>query len=125
MASASACTSAGSRRRSSWPMRSRNCVGFSLIPSMVCWSVVSLLGVRNQAGGVILRFGSPGLGYQTGTNALGLTPNSVVRCTDCTLPSQVSGSLAQRGDLALLSEEHTSELQSRGHLVCRLLLEKK
>ena len=23
------------------------------------------------------------------------------------------------------SEEHTSELQSRGHLVCRLLLEKK
>src|SRR5690625_6793113 len=25
----------------------------------------------------------------------------------------------------LESEEHTSELQSRGHLVCRLLLEKK
>src|SRR5439155_25628520 len=29
-----------------------------------------------------------------------------------------------RGDYAR-SEEHTSELQSRGHLVCRLLLEKK
>src|SRR5207253_10501667 len=34
------------------------------------------------------------------------------------------------GDAAFLvslerSEEHTSELQSRGHLVCRLLLEKK
>src|SRR2546422_5157155 len=28
-------------------------------------------------------------------------------------------------DLALRSEEHTSELQSRLHLVCRLLLEKK
>src|SRR5690625_3353010 len=27
--------------------------------------------------------------------------------------------------LAFRSEEHTSELQSRGHLVCRLLLEKK
>src|SRR5690625_6553536 len=27
--------------------------------------------------------------------------------------------------LAGRSEEHTSELQSRGHLVCRLLLEKK
>src|SRR5690625_5787858 len=26
---------------------------------------------------------------------------------------------------ALRSEEHTSELQSRGHLVCRLLLEQK
>src|SRR5207253_10615661 len=32
----------------------------------------------------------------------------------------VSASLAR-----LRSEEHTSELQSRGHLVCRLLLEKK
>src|SRR5437870_5121993 len=31
------------------------------------------------------------------------------------------------GDLTSVgrSEEHTSELQSRGHLVCRLLLEKK
>src|SRR5215510_4528179 len=28
-------------------------------------------------------------------------------------------------DPHLRSEEHTSELQSRGHLVCRLLLEKK
>src|SRR5439155_21231157 len=27
--------------------------------------------------------------------------------------------------LEMRSEEHTSELQSRGHLVCRLLLEKK
>src|SRR5690625_6112333 len=31
--------------------------------------------------------------------------------------------LAAQGD-GLRSEEHTSELQSRGHLVCRLLLEK-
>src|SRR5439155_8831631 len=33
-----------------------------------------------------------------------------------------------RGDTEVTrdrSEEHTSELQSRGHLVCRLLLEKK
>src|SRR5207253_10792955 len=29
------------------------------------------------------------------------------------------------GPPRLRSEEHTSELQSRGHLVCRLLLEKK
>src|SRR5690625_5707502 len=28
-------------------------------------------------------------------------------------------------DARMRSEEHTSELQSRGHLVCRLLLEKK
>src|SRR5207253_8264783 len=28
-------------------------------------------------------------------------------------------------EMSTRSEEHTSELQSRGHLVCRLLLEKK
>src|SRR5690606_40038566 len=31
----------------------------------------------------------------------------------------------QSGSLSLRSEEHTSELQSRENLVCRLLLEKK
>src|SRR5690625_5804256 len=31
---------------------------------------------------------------------------------------------ASRGACDARSEEHTSELQSRGHLVCRLLLEK-
>src|SRR5471030_1477360 len=31
----------------------------------------------------------------------------------------------ERGTLSLRSEEHTSELQSLRHLVCRLLLEKK
>src|SRR5437870_6591216 len=31
----------------------------------------------------------------------------------------------RRGESRNRSEEHTSELQSRGHLVCRLLLEKK
>src|SRR5207253_6350791 len=34
--------------------------------------------------------------------------------------------ITQAGEhLLARSEEHTSELQSRGHLVCRLLLEKK
>src|SRR5690625_6014388 len=33
--------------------------------------------------------------------------------------------LSQISKHLLRSEEHTSELQSRGHLVCRLLLEKK
>src|SRR5690625_2654667 len=36
-----------------------------------------------------------------------------------------SGSKVRGLDVDLRSEEHTSELQSRGHLVCRLLLEKK
>src|SRR2546429_6912132 len=33
--------------------------------------------------------------------------------------------LSKQGRTVLRSEEHTSELQSRLHLVCRLLLEKK
>src|SRR5690625_6729910 len=40
----------------------------------------------------------------------------------------IEGKRAFRTDgkgFILRSEEHTSELQSRGHLVCRLLLEKK
>src|SRR5690625_6845515 len=41
-----------------------------------------------------------------------------------TAPAEYGGG---GGDFTSLcrSEEHTSELQSRGHLVCRLLLEKK
>src|SRR5690554_7313709 len=38
---------------------------------------------------------------------------------------QISNLLEQIYEQALRSEEHTSELQSRPHLVCRLLLEKK
>src|SRR5690625_210428 len=47
------------------------------------------------------------------------------------ITADVAGYYAEDGtflfaaDEALRSEEHTSELQSRGHLVCRLLLEKK
>src|SRR5439155_25235683 len=33
--------------------------------------------------------------------------------------------IAEEAAVTARSEEHTSELQSRGHLVCRLLLEKK
>src|SRR5439155_6292264 len=45
----------------------------------------------------------------------------------CPTPSAASGPghPAAESAAAKRSEEHTSELQSRGHLVCRLLLEKK
>src|SRR5437660_11851687 len=42
-----------------------------------------------------------------------------VRCYDSNMSGLRASQLRRR------SEEHTSELQSRGHLVCRLLLEKK
>src|SRR5690625_5895528 len=40
-------------------------------------------------------------------------------------PGAPSGSPLRPRGRPRRSEEHTSELQSRGHLVCRLLLEKK
>src|SRR5690625_6680635 len=43
----------------------------------------------------------------------------------CARPSRVVMSSWGCFALGLRSEEHTSELQLRGHLVCRLLLEKK
>src|SRR3712207_8034677 len=47
--------------------------------------------------------------------------------TDGTLHSRPmhSQKADEHGDLWFRSEEHTSELQSRQYLVCRLLLEKK
>src|SRR5690625_6694542 len=42
------------------------------------------------------------------------------------LVGEINGSMGfLAGEARTRSEEHTSELQSRGHLVCRLLLEKK
>src|SRR5690625_6580766 len=42
-----------------------------------------------------------------------------------TIPFSLIGYLFIKQSKKVRSEEHTSELQSRGHLVCRLLLEKK
>src|SRR5438445_8414175 len=55
----------------------------------------------------------------------GLTSNDVVDTAQALLIGQASKIIAE--DLRKLSrsEEHTSELQSRQYLVCRLLLEKK
>src|SRR5436305_4637712 len=51
-------------------------------------------------------------------------PGSLVRWTDLLVMTARNG--APPDDAAVArSEEHTSELQSRPHIVCRLLLEKK
>src|SRR5690625_7100771 len=41
------------------------------------------------------------------------------------VPARLNAWLRGESVPQIRSEEHTSELQSRGHLVCRLLLEKK
>src|SRR2546422_2344243 len=48
-----------------------------------------------------------------------------LRASDAGNNAIVMGWVHRRRDLGNRSEEHTSELQSRLHLVCRLLLEKK
>src|SRR5439155_24823333 len=72
----------------------------------------------------------PALGIQTGIDAVrrlaaGARGLGVVRRLP--LPPRLPRHLRRRAAQCPpgRSEEHTSELQSRGHLVCRLLLEKK
>src|SRR3712207_6944898 len=63
-----------------------------------------------------LRYNMPGLCLQMllrGRNTVGYTP----------YPTKVTTSFVAEA-AEVRSEEHTSELQSRQHLVCRLLLEK-
>src|SRR2546422_10569846 len=47
------------------------------------------------------------------------------RLTAARAKNGLSGAISQSARARRRSEEHTSELQSRLHLVCRLLLEKK
>src|SRR5437870_6996919 len=59
-----------------------------------------------------------------------LFPYTTLFRSDRVLPGVFRHGHARRGACGSAqerhrSEEHTSELQSRGHLVCRLLLEKK
>src|SRR5690625_5584511 len=48
-----------------------------------------------------------------------VSPRRMFFAVECSRAAVAAPSICTR------SEEHTSELQSRGHLVCRLLLEKK
>src|SRR5690625_6852228 len=72
---------------------------------------------------------SPDLEYSISmacTMALSPPPTSSAEISSASWAVTGSSSLARSiSDDVARSEEHTSELQSRGHLVCRLLLEKK
>src|SRR5690625_6139629 len=54
-----------------------------------------------------------------------LAPALVAGNTLVMKPSEITPLTTIKVFELMRSEEHTSELQSRGHLVCRLLLEKK
>src|SRR5258708_12026592 len=54
-----------------------------------------------------------------------LTARTMVETTREVLPNLLDIVRREKPDIIMRSEEHTSELQSPDHLVCRLLLEKK
>src|SRR5258707_8208783 len=58
-------------------------------------------------------------------NTLPINGRKAAACATCTSSDSVALQGLYFCVLALRSEEHTSELQSRQYLVCRLLLEKK
>src|SRR3712207_7662925 len=70
-----------------------------------------------------MRKGVPGRGKQDAVTHQG---HNQLTCECAALASEVVGfsAVCEIGH-SLRSEEHTSELQSRQYLVCRLLLEKK
>src|SRR3712207_6951892 len=62
---------------------------------------------------------------QTASEVLNLPITKIgVKIGDSSLPP-AAGSVGSVGAASFRSEEHTSELQSRQYLVCRLLLEKE
>src|SRR5699024_12121468 len=67
----------------------------------------------------------PGTRWITGANVDGRHVFDLVAGRDFTSDGTIEGADVRAGDPAPRSEEHTSELQSRFDLVCRLLLEKK
>src|SRR5437870_8469431 len=90
-------------------------------------------GIANSCGVAAVDFGDSGLGKILWAEAAGATPapepadfnrsRHFRSLHSCSLRGK---RLRERtGTSRSRSEEHTSELQSRGHLVCRLLLEKK
>src|SRR5439155_8359257 len=82
--------------------------------------------VFSPSGALVRTIGAPGseLGQLKQPMGLSFGPDGAMYVTD------FENNRIERWDDApqatnARSEEHTSELQSRGHLVCRLLLEKK
>ena len=81
--------------------------------------------IGHDEGSVIIRsvFANPAENIRGDTSGRGLAGQL---CRNASLPETIDDSVgAEKEAVSVRSEEHTSELQSRTNLVCRLLLEKK
>src|SRR5262245_63250341 len=79
------------------------------------WSV----GARDRFGSLLRILQTPGTRGVVGFLSI------IARVSKWTTKAVPSARTPKAGDIPCKSEEHTSELQSLRHLVCRLLLEKK
>src|SRR3712207_8283768 len=84
----------------------------TLFPYTTLFRSVDPASTQNLARGILLADKRSGRGFKTGRSHIKVTKRSRER-------SVLEITIRER------SEEHTSELQSRQYLVCRLLLEKK
>src|SRR5439155_7471567 len=66
-----------------------------------------------------------GSGIGRSNEARSTRPSAAAAAAQNCIENFRSSAVVGAGWMSTRSEEHTSELQSRGHLVCRLLLEKK
>src|SRR5690625_1377613 len=96
---------------------------------LIMWAPVSVCHQVSTMGAGSCLAGLPGPLFEPMTSryhrqASGLMGSPTVPSTRRLERSYWSGN-SRPHFMQVRSEEHTSELQSRGHLVCRLLLEKK
>src|SRR5207253_4023909 len=100
------------------------------------WLVVKLTGTRSNRDGIgaKIRLGNQSNHVTTAVGYASSSPSTVhfgtgrlekIDRVEIRWPSGTVQMLRNVATNQVRSEEHTSELQSRGHLVCRLLLEKK
>src|SRR5690625_6541901 len=76
---------------------------------------------RSAAGSPACAVGAPTRAADTSATPTAASVDLIITVLHCRRACENLGTFSAR----MRSEEHTSELQSRGHLVCRLLLEKK
>src|SRR5690625_6046652 len=104
-----------------------------LAGALLAATSLALAGCGNDDG----ETGGDGSGDETQSYSIGVTQIAAHPSLDASLEgfktaladagveAEYEEENAQGDQTTARSEEHTSELQSRGHLVCRLLLEKK